>query len=80
MFMAISKVVYGNKTLVDLTGDTVTAEVLAGGYTAHDASGNAITGIAGASVNGESLIHNGTVTGETLEWGYYQWPILVASS
>lgn len=77
--MAISKVVYGNKTLVDLTSDTVTAETLADGYTAHDAAGNKITGLAGASIDGESLILNGIVTGETVEWRYYQWPILVVS-
>ena len=41
---AISKVVYGNTTLIDLTSDTVTAEKLAYGYTAHRADGEAITG------------------------------------
>lgn len=77
--MGVSKVVYGENTLVDLTADTVTAETLVEGATAHNAAGNAITGIVGARIEGESLIHNGTVTGETLEWGNYQWPILVAS-
>lgn len=42
--MAISKVVYGAKVLVDLTSDTVDAAHLADGYTAHDASGNLIVG------------------------------------
>ena len=42
--MAISKVVYGTKTLVDLTSDTVDAAHLAKGYTAHDAAGNPISG------------------------------------
>lgn len=42
--MAVNKVVYGNNTLIDLTSDTVTADKLAQGYTAHDASGAAITG------------------------------------
>jgi len=42
--MAISKVVYGTKTLVDLTSDTVDAAHLAKGFTAHDKSGAAITG------------------------------------
>lgn len=42
--MAISKVVYGTTVLVDLTPDTVDAEHLAKGYTAHDAGGNLIVG------------------------------------
>lgn len=48
--MAVNKVVYntanGPETLIDLTGDTVTSETLAKGVTAHDASGNAIIGMA----------------------------------
>lgn len=35
----ISKVVYGGKTLIDLTADTVTADKLLSTYTAHDKSG-----------------------------------------
>ena len=42
--MAISKVVYGSTTLLDLTGDTVTASDLASGVTAHNSAGEAITG------------------------------------
>lgn len=42
--MAISKVVYGAKVLVDLTSDTVDAAHLSKGYTAHDAAGNPIVG------------------------------------
>lgn len=41
-----NKVIYGNETLVDLTGDTVAADKLLSGYTAHDASGALITGTA----------------------------------
>ncbi len=41
---AISKVVYGNTTLIDLTGDTITASDLANGKTAHGADGELITG------------------------------------
>lgn len=40
----VNKVVYGGETLIDLTGDTVTADQLHAGYTAHDKSGAAITG------------------------------------
>ena len=42
--MAINKVVYGSQTLIDLTADTVTADQLAAGVTAHDKSGAQITG------------------------------------
>ena len=42
--MAVSKVIYGNKVLVDLTADSVSAEVLLEGATAHGADGEAITG------------------------------------
>ena len=42
--MAINKVVYGTNVLIDLTADTVTADKLAQGITAHDKSGAAITG------------------------------------
>lgn len=42
--MAVNKIVYGNDTLVDLTSDTISASDLAKGKTAHDKSGNSITG------------------------------------
>ena len=35
--MAVNKVVYNAKVLIDLTNDTVTSEKLASGVTAHDA-------------------------------------------
>lgn len=40
----INKVVYAGSTLIDLTGDTVSADKLASGITAHDKSGAIITG------------------------------------
>lgn len=42
--MAISKVVYGGNTLIDLTADTITKEKVLKGYTAHGADGEPITG------------------------------------
>lgn len=42
--MAVSKVVYGGKTLIDLTGDTVTADKLLSGITAHGKDGELVTG------------------------------------
>ena len=42
--MAINKVIYGGETLIDLTGDTVTADKILSGFTAHDKGGESITG------------------------------------
>lgn len=42
--MGVSKVAYGSRTLIDLTSDTVSASALRKGATAHDASGNKVTG------------------------------------
>lgn len=42
--MAINKVIYGNDTLIDLTSDTVSANSLLNGETAHDRSGTVIQG------------------------------------
>ncbi len=39
----ISKVVYGGKTLIDLTADTVTADKVLKNYTTHDKSGGTCT-------------------------------------
>ena len=44
MAKAISKVVFNGKTLIDLTGDTVVADKMLSGYTAHGADGNQLTG------------------------------------
>lgn len=40
----VNRVDYGGNTLIDLTADTVAADKLLSGYTAHDRSGAAITG------------------------------------
>lgn len=48
--MAANKVVFGNKVLIDLTGDTVTEEALLKGYTAHKADGTIITGTASQDI------------------------------
>ena len=44
--MAVNKVVYNAKVLIDLTSDTVTPDKLAEGVTTHDKSGAKITGTA----------------------------------
>ena len=42
--MGYNKVIYGGKTLLDLTADTITPDKLLEGITAHDKSGEAIEG------------------------------------
>ena len=44
MAQNVNKVIYGGRTLIDLTSDTVTADKILTGFTAHDKSGAAITG------------------------------------
>lgn len=48
-----NKIVYGNTTLIDLTADTVTADKILASYTAHDASGNIVTGTCDYDVNSQ---------------------------
>ena len=47
----VNKVVYGNRTLIDLTSDTVTEDKILSGFTAHDKSGSIITGTCEFDVN-----------------------------
>lgn len=49
--MSINKVVYGGETLIDLTGDTVTADKLLSGITAHGKDGELVTGTCEFDVN-----------------------------
>ena len=42
--MGVSKVIYGDDTLIDISEDTVAANNLLSGVTAHDSSGTQITG------------------------------------
>lgn len=51
--MAISKVVYGGTTLIDLTSDTITADKLLTGVTAHGKDGEPITGSCTFDVNSQ---------------------------
>ena len=65
--MAVNKVVYGGRTLIDLTEVTVTADKLLEGYTALDKSGTLITGTASPSsgsviaVDDVADSHGGTI-------------------
>ena len=49
----VNKIVYGNTVLIDLTADTVTDNKILTSYTAHDASGNIITGTCDFDVNSQ---------------------------
>ena len=50
---SVNKIVYGNTVLIDLTADTVTDDKILASYTAHDASGNIITGTCDFDVNSQ---------------------------
>lgn len=81
--MGYNKVVYGGKTLIDLTGDSVTPEKLLAGETAHDKTGESITGTCSfdvdstdATVNAAEILKGKTayargkqVTGSMLNHG-----------
>ena len=53
--MAVSRVDYAGRTLIDLTGDTVTADTLAEGVTAHGANGEPIVGTMSGGGGGEDV-------------------------
>ena len=54
--VAVNKVIVNNIAIIDLTSDTITASNLYKGITAHDKSGQSITGTAEVTVSGEILI------------------------
>lgn len=58
----VSKVVYAGETLIDLTADTVVANKLAKGYTAHGKDGELITGTNEFDVNSQ----DGTASAEEI--------------
>lgn len=49
----VNKIVYHNETLIDLTADTVSADKMLTGITAHDKSGAVITGTCDFDVNSQ---------------------------
>lgn len=53
--MGVSKVVYNGNSLIDLTADTVTADNLVSGVTAHDMSGNLIVGTLVPGSSGKNI-------------------------
>lgn len=70
--MAVNKVIYGGDVLIDLSADTVTADTLAEGVTAHDASGAVITGTMTPGGGGVVNMNNCTiVTDPPSKTNYY---------
>ena len=65
--MANNKVVYNNQTLIDLTGDDVTAADVAQGKIFHLPSGEQATGTASGGGGGDTLYDAYTQTGFTYE-------------
>ena len=51
--MAINKIIYGGRTLIDLTGDTVTADKVLKGFTGHGKDGEAFEGSCEFDVNSQ---------------------------
>lgn len=69
----VNKVVYGDQTLIDLTGDTVSPSSLKLGSTAHNASGAQITGTADdAPKRTVAYIFNETDSYSISDYVYYE--------
>ena len=67
--MAVNKVVLGEDTLIDLTGDTVSADKLSKGVTAHNMAGESIVGTMEAGGGKEYTFTDGlTETNGTVKW------------
>ena len=64
----INKVQYGNNILIDLTNDTVTADNMLSGYTAHSATGETVTGNIITKTSSDLSADGATVT---VPVGYY---------
>ena len=60
--MAVNKIVINNEVKLDLTADTVSPSTLASGITAHDKSGNIITGTALTGFVADDLKFSGNLT------------------
>lgn len=82
--MAINKVIYNSKVLIDLTSDTVSADKLLKGVKAHDKSGNIITGtyestyaiitggttlvVSGSISNNKAILNTGSIVNGILKF------------
>ena len=67
--MAVNKVVLGENTLIDLTADTVSADKLSKGVTAHNMAGEPIVGTMEAGGGKEYTFTDGlTETNGVVKW------------
>lgn len=74
--MGYNKLVLNGSTLIDLTSDTVSSDVLLQGYKAHNKAGSLVTGNIPLK-NQDSIIKddiNGTIT---IPMGYYQEDVVI---
>ena len=62
--MAANKIVFGNKVLIDLTSDTVSASNLLKGFKAHDKTGMQIIGTYEAEELIGNILENGFASGD----------------
>lgn len=62
--MAANKIVFGNKVLIDLTSDTVSASNLLKGFKAHDKTGMRIIGTYEAEELIGNILENGFASGD----------------
>lgn len=78
--MAVNKVILGEDTLIDLTADTVSADKLSKGVTAHNMAGEPIVGTMEAGAGKEYTFTDGlTETDGVVKWdlneNFYDLPI-----
>lgn len=71
----VNKVDYAGQTIIDLTADTVSADKLLSGYTAHDRSGSPISGtyVPSATVTETLDQYGGTIVNISVNQGSYTW-------
>ena len=62
--MGVNKIIYGGKTLVDMTDATATPETVLEGYTAYGANGARIVGTASATKRREQTVSVSGVTAD----------------
>ena len=67
--MAISKVIYGDTTLIDLTNDNIESAAILSGFTAHSANGEEITGSIISKSSTDLTVSGATVS---VPAGYYE--------
>ena len=78
--MAISKVDFGGRTLIDLTNDSVTSASLLAGFTAHGADGELIRGAAAPTSSGVESFNGRTGSVVSMRGDYTDDKVLLSST